>query len=158
MPVAIVCVSWGQVWKTGLLRCGMPIAIYASMFQAPMNSPESTFSQLVRDLPPVRPRGRRPRVNYASKSTRATLQKQAAIRELLASTPGGLSVAEVGAALGMSRQLALYHLKKMAATFQLTMQLEPCLGNGGLQFRCWDDMQLAVRYARRFSAGARAAA
>jgi DNA-binding CsgD family transcriptional regulator len=108
---------------------------------------ESFIRDLAEPKPPRARKGRRT-VNYKSRSTAKTLAKQAVIRELLATTPGGLSVAEIGAALGISRQLALYHVKKMAATYQLTMQLEPCLGNGGLQFRCWDDMQLAVRYAR----------
>lgn len=94
---------------------------------------------------------------YASKSTRATLAKQALIRELLSQAQDGFTVAEIGAALGMSRQLALYHLKKMAASYQLTMILEPCIGNGQLQFRCWDEMQVAARYARQILQMRRAA-
>lgn len=94
---------------------------------------------------------------YASKSTRATLAKQALIRELLSQAQDGFTVAEIGAALGMSRQLALYHLKKMAANYQLTMILEPCIGNGQLQFRCWDEMQVAARYARQILQMRRAA-
>lgn len=85
--------------------------------------------------------------NYRSASTPATLKKQAAIRELLALVGEGLTVTEIGKALGISRQLALYHVKKMAATYQLTMVLEPCLGNGGLQYKCWDEMALAGYYA-----------
>jgi DNA-binding CsgD family transcriptional regulator len=85
--------------------------------------------------------------NYRSASTPATLRKQAAIRELLALVGEGLTVKEIGKALGMSRQLALYHVKKMAATYQLAMILEPCLGNGGLQFKVWDEMALAAHYA-----------
>lgn len=86
-------------------------------------------------------------LNYRSASTPATLKKQAAIRELLALVGEGLTVTEIGKALGISRQLALYHVKKMAATYQLTMVLEPCLGNGGLQYKCWDEMALAGYYA-----------
>lgn len=120
------------------------------MFQDTSRAYYATES-FIRELAEPKPKTAKRRgrtVNYKSRSTAKTLAKQAVIRELLATTPGGLSVAELGAALGISRQLALYHVKKMAATYQLTMQLEPCLGNGGLQFRCWDDMQLAVRYAR----------
>lgn len=87
-------------------------------------------------------------MNYRSASTPATLKKQAAIRELLLLAGEGLTVAEIGRALGISRQLALYHVKKMAATYQLTMVLEPCLGNGGLQYKCWDEMALAAHYSR----------
>lgn len=89
-----------------------------------------------------------PKVNYRSASTPATIQKQARILKLLAASPDGYTVTEIGKALGMSRQLALYHIKKLAATYQLTMILEPCLGNGGLQFRVWDETQVAAHYAR----------
>lgn len=99
----------------------------------------------------------RRRVSYSSASTPATLAKQALIRELLAQAQDGFSVAEIGAALGISRQLALYHLKKMAASYQVTMILEPCIGNGGLQFRCWDEMQVSARYARNILQMRRAA-
>jgi predicted ArsR family transcriptional regulator len=91
----------------------------------------------------------RRRVSYASASTPATVAKQALIRELLSQAQDGFTVAEIGAALGISRQLALYHLKKMAASYQVTLILEPCIGNGQLQFRCWDEMQVAARYARQ---------
>lgn len=87
-------------------------------------------------------------VSYRSSSTPATVKKQAAIRELLALAGEGLTVSEIGRALGISRQLALYHVKKMAATYQLAMILEPCIGNGGLQFKVWDEMALAAHYSR----------
>lgn len=119
------------------------------------SSPQGTYyatESFVRELAEPRPQRRRrgPRAtNYRSRSTPATLQKQARIRALLEQTPGGLTVAEVGQALGISRQLALYHVKKLAAAYGLVMVLEPCLENGGLQYRCWDDVQLAVHYAHR---------
>lgn len=83
--------------------------------------------------------------NWRSSSTRATLAKQAAIRELLAA---GLpfTVRAIGEAMGMSRQLALYHVKKMAADAQLVMVLEPCERNGGLQYRVWDESALMAHY------------
>lgn len=87
-------------------------------------------------------------VSYRSASTPATLRKQTAIRELLALSGEGLTVSEIGRALGISRQLALYHVKKMAATYQCAMMLEPCIGNGGLQYKVWDEMALAAHYSR----------
>lgn len=86
--------------------------------------------------------------NWRSSSTAATLRKQTAIRELLAA---GIpfTVRAIGDALGMSRQLALYHVKKMAATSQLVMVLEPCDGNGGLQYRVWDESALMAHYMVR---------
>lgn len=87
------------------------------------------------------------RQNYRSASTPSTITKQVRIRDLLA-LGEGLTVRELGRALGMSRQLALYHLKKMAALGLVVMQLEPCEGNGGVQFRVWDEMSLAARYSR----------
>jgi DNA-binding CsgD family transcriptional regulator len=122
---------------------------------------ESFIQELARTArPSARPSAPAPRrrarrqVNYRSASRPATIQKQARILALLETTPGGLSVAEIGEALGISRQLALYHVKKLAAALGLVMQLEPCLENGGLQFRCWDERQLARRYARRMQVAA----
>lgn len=91
---------------------------------------------------------RRTVVNYRSPSTQSTLAKQARLLQLLAESSDGYSVAEIGRLLGISRQLALYHVKKLAASYQVTMILEPCLGNGGLQFRVWDEAQVAAHYAR----------
>jgi hypothetical protein len=86
--------------------------------------------------------------NWRSGSTPATLHKQAAIRELLA-TGLPFTVRAIGEALGMSRQLALYHVKKMAATGQLVMMLEPCDINGGLQYKVWDESALMAHYMAR---------
>lgn len=87
-------------------------------------------------------------VNYAARSTQATLTKQAQIAELLELAGEGLTVREIGKALGISRQLALYHVKKMAATYGCAMLLEPCDRNGGLQFKVWNEMALAAHYSR----------
>lgn len=95
-------------------------------------------------------------VDYAARSTAATLRKQEAIRTFLELAGEGATVTQVGEALGISRQLALYHVKKMAATSQLVMILEPCLENGGLQFKVWKEETL-VNYFGRFSAQMRRA-
>lgn len=88
------------------------------------------------------------RPNYRSASTKLTRLRQATIAELLALLGEGLTVAEIGRALGMSRQLCLYHVKKMAASGLLVMQLEACLENGGVRFRVWSEVALAAHYAR----------
>lgn len=100
-------------------------------------------------MPAKTPRRR----EYRSRSTEATLRKQTAIRRLLSSVHDGLTVTEVARALGVSRQLALYHLKKLAATCaECVMVLEPCEVNGGLRFRVWDRFALACAYSRELHA------
>jgi hypothetical protein len=98
-----------------------------------------------------RARGKRrakKQVNWRSSSSAKTLEKQLLIRELLA-TGLSFSVRAIGEALGISRQLALYHVKKMAASAQLVMVLEPCERNGGLQYRVWDESALMAHYMLR---------
>lgn len=80
--------------------------------------------------------------------TPATLEKQHRILAWLREAPAGWTVAELGFLLGMSRQLALYHVKKLAATGQLLAELEPCVENGGLRFRVWDRTHRAIALAR----------
>jgi DNA-binding CsgD family transcriptional regulator len=94
---------------------------------------------------PGRPTGRR----WKSASRPATTERQRAILRLLAAAPVGFSVSDVGRALGISRQLALYHVKKLAAAGELTMMLEPCEANGGLQYAVWDNAHLAREFGRR---------
>jgi hypothetical protein len=93
-------------------------------------------------------KAKRREVDYRSANRKGTDQKQEAIRELLAA---GLpfTVKSIGVALGISRQLALYHVKKMAATGQLVMMLEPCERNGGLQFRVWSEAALVSHFVGR---------
>lgn len=86
-------------------------------------------------------------VNYHSRSRASTLAKQNLVLAHIATQGDGLTVVEVAALLGCSRQLALYHVKKMVATSQLVMVLEPCRENGGVRFRCWDVTTLARRMA-----------
>jgi DNA-binding transcriptional ArsR family regulator len=108
---------------------------------------ESIYSQVPSAYLP-RERQRARRRNYRAPSKPETLRKQERIRAILGQLHEGLTVSEVGRALGMSRQLALYHLKKMAASGAVVMVLEPCAANGGVQFRCWDEMALAAHYSR----------
>jgi hypothetical protein len=98
--------------------------------------------------PRTKRRTRKTPVNYRSRSTPATLAKQAMIRELLA-TGLPFSVRAIGEALGISRQLALYHVKKMAADGQVVMMLQPCDRNGGLQYQVWDETALMAHYIAR---------
>lgn len=98
---------------------------------------------------PTKVRAKRKQVNYKSKDSKKTLERQFAILTWMALAPNGLNVTDIASSLGISRQLCLYHLKKMAAKGLILMMLEPCEGNGGLRYRCWDEMQLAARYARK---------
>lgn len=82
----------------------------------------------------------------------ATLRKYSRISAILAQLQEGLTVREIGKAMGMSRQLALYHLKRMVALGEIAMVLEPCAENGGVRFRCWDELALAGHYSRKLHA------
>lgn len=109
---------------------------------------DSYISDLAPKAKPTRKSRAKKQVNYRSADRKGTLTKQASIRELLSS---GIpfSVRAVGQALGISRQLALYHVKKMAAKGELVMMLEPCERNGGLQFKVWDETALMAFYVSR---------
>jgi hypothetical protein len=96
-------------------------------------------------------RGRARRPNYRAVNRPATERRAQVILRLLALAPVGFTVADVGVALGISRQLALYHVKKLAAAGRLTMMLEPCARNGGLQYAVWDTAHLARDFAARAS-------
>jgi DNA-binding CsgD family transcriptional regulator len=85
-------------------------------------------------------------VNYHGRSSAKTVVLQARVRELLARSHSGFTVSQLGEELGISRQLALYHLKKMVATGQILMVLEPCRENSGVRFRCWDLAQMLVNF------------
>lgn len=73
------------------------------------------------------------------------------VREVLRLVGDGLTVSEIGKALGCSRQLALYHVKKMTAAGQVVMVLGPCEANNGVQFKVWDEMSLAAHFARKLA-------
>jgi hypothetical protein len=103
-----------------------------------------------RELRPRRsaPAHRRGRTNWLSRSTGRTLDFQDQLVAALQGASLGFTVRELGEALGTSRQHALYHVKKAVAAGRIVMLLEPCEANAGLQFRCWNQTQLARRYAR----------
>lgn len=88
-------------------------------------------------------------VNYRSSDRPATLRKQATIREVLALANEGLTVSEVARALGCSRQLALYHVKKLAAKLGCVMVSTRCSANGQFQWLVWDEGALMAHCARR---------
>lgn len=102
------------------------------------------------------PKARRSRKqpNWTSRSTSATLRKQASIQEWLSVADEGMTVTEIGQVLGISRQLALYHVKKLAAARGLVMVLEPCEGNGGLQYKVWDATLLARSFISQLAVAA----
>lgn len=107
------------------------------------------------DIRELRPRRRgaakpraRGRVNWQSESTARTLDFQDRLVAVLERATGGFSVRELGAELGVTRQHALYHVKKAVASGRITMLLEPCEFNGGLQFRVWHPRPLARHFAR----------
>lgn len=91
------------------------------------------------------------RPNYAAKPTARSLKLWAEIGEWLDLFSEGLTVAELSNALGISRQLCLYHVKRRAAQRGLVMVLEPCLDNGGLRYRVWSDHSIMAHYVRKFS-------
>lgn len=99
--------------------------------------------------PPVRrPRrkARKPRVvNYAGRNRPKTELLHDAIAKLLHDC-SGLSIREIGQAVGISRQLCLYHVKKMVAHDRLVAVLEPCEGNGGVRYCVWEKRALAITY------------
>lgn len=96
-------------------------------------------------------------VDYRSESRPSSVAKQLELLEWLAILDEGTTLSELASLVGMSRQLCLYHVKKLAAERSLIMVLEPCESNSGLQFRIWDESQLAARFARRAPALRRAA-
>lgn len=84
-------------------------------------------------------------VNYAGKNQAKTDALHARILHVLQDIGAGLTVREISEAVGISRQLCLYHVKKMVAhhTPVLAM-LEPCDINGGVRYMVWDRMALSV--------------
>lgn len=101
-----------------------------------------------RPKPPVKAKPRPRPVNYRSSSSPGTVRRQLAIRELLAGTTGaeGITVREIAAHLGISRQLALYHVKKLVALGGCVALLGASPENGGVRYLVWDQVRLAEFY------------
>lgn len=111
------------------------------------STPETRDSVIVPSAKPARrAKAKKRSQNYQSRSTPATVRKQQEILRWVRVADEGFTITEIAALLGISRQLCLYHVKKMAAISQLVMVLEPCDGNGGLQYKVWDHTQLVVNY------------
>jgi hypothetical protein len=85
--------------------------------------------------------------NYRAPSRPQTVERQAEILEWLRLFADGFTVTEMASALGVSRQLCLYLVKKMVAAGDIVMVLGPCAANAGVQFRLWDEQSLASYYA-----------
>ena len=111
-------------------------------------------------LPAVEPKPARPRrrtatkprrkaarqVNYASPNRGRSSRLQDAILALL-QHHDGMTLRDIGDAVGISRQLARYHVLKLVAHKRLLVVLEACEGNGGVQYRVWEHASLAAAFA-----------
>jgi predicted ArsR family transcriptional regulator len=75
--------------------------------------------------------------NYASANRPATDRLHTRIAALL-EVHDGLTLRDIGEAMGISRQLARYHVLKMVAHRRLVVIVEPCEGNGGVQYRVYE--------------------
>lgn len=91
-------------------------------------------------------------VDWRSKNRGRTAELQTEIHGWLDIIGEGFTVKALAELVGISRQLMLYHLKKMAATRQLVMALEPCEVNGGLQFHVWANGVAAAHFLARVAA------
>lgn len=91
---------------------------------------------------PRRKKARRP-VNYAGRNRPGTDRLHARIAALL-EVHDGLTLRDIGEAMGISRQLARYHILKMVAHKRLLVILEPCEGNGGVQYRVYERASYAA--------------
>lgn len=125
---------------------GRPRKIQPAAPPAPAAAPVEQPKPPVKAKP--RPRPDRRAVNYRSASSPATVRKQIAIRDLLTSAAGreGLTVREIAAHIGISRQLALYHVKKLVALGGAVAELVPSPDNGGVRYLVWDRVSLAEWY------------
>lgn len=115
------------------------------------NAPSEVF-ELTSARRTRRSRTKKRTVNWQSANRGRTSKLQEQIHGWLNIIGEGFSVSELAGLVGISRQLCLYHLKKMAATRQLVMALEPCEGNGGLQFHVWANGVAAAHFLARVAA------
>lgn len=82
-------------------------------------------------------------VNYAGKNRASTDELHSRMFEALALFPA-ISVRDLADLVGISRQLCLYHVKKMCAQDRIVAELAPCHGNGGVMFVLYTKLQRAV--------------
>lgn len=109
-------------------------------FQFPLPAPRARR--------PLNKRKVRKAPNYAGRNRPKTERLHRVIAEIL-KQHDGMTLSEIGAATGMSRQLARYHVLKMVAHRRVVVILEPCEGNGGVQYRVWEKAahaQAAVKW------------
>lgn len=88
-------------------------------------------------------RAPRRQVNYAAANRPATDRLHDRMFEVMTHSPA-ITVRELAEAVGISRQLCLYHVKKMVAHDRIVAELAPCRGNGGVQFVLFTKLQRAV--------------
>jgi hypothetical protein len=81
-------------------------------------------------------------VNFASENRPKTERMHRVIAEIL-KQHDGMTLSELGRSMGMSRQLMRYHVLKMVAHKRVLVILEPCEGNGGVQYRVYEKAQHA---------------
>ena len=95
-----------------------------------------TRSSEIRELAPKATKRRK--ANYASGDREVSIKRQRLILALLrVSETGTLTIREVCDATGISRQLAHYHLRKLAYRGQIALVLERGGRPGSLTFRVW---------------------
>lgn len=90
--------------------------------------------------------------NYAGRNTAKTQRLHDRIEALL-QVHDGLTLREIGEGVGISRQLARYHVLKMVAHRRLVVILEPCEVNGGVQYRVWERVSYAMQAIRDLRIG-----
>jgi hypothetical protein len=117
-----------------------------TFFDAAPKSPLESYTSELRPRRGATPRpSQRATANAPRRANRAGAAKRARIQAWLRVAPSGLSISELAALVGCSRQLCLYHVKRLAAEGALsgvTAVLEPCARNGGVQYRVWSDERL----------------
>ncbi len=84
------------------------------IFLSPHAAPRALRSSDIRELRSVNSPAKKKKPNYASPDRLSSQRKQRLILALLRVSDGPLTVREIVDATGLSRQLAHYHLKKLA--------------------------------------------
>lgn len=137
----------------------MLISPHVNSDPSPMGDVQHRDSHIRELAPPQAPAKRRSRrrgaAQWSTASKTFSLELQGRVIAALAAAPKGATLRELAAELGatlkgrpVSRQLALYHVKKAVAAGLIALVLEPCARNGQLQYRAWDRGAMARHYAR----------